>query len=258
MNQSVTDEFRAYVEVVRRLRKECPWDREQTHASLKYHLLEEAYEALEAIDHGDMPHLREELGDLLLHVTLHAVIAEESDAFDLADVLRWNRNKLVRRHPHVFGEATFAATDEVKRNWERTKMSEGRRSVTDGLPAALPALLRAHRLQEKVSKVGFDWNRKEDVWSKVEEELRELHEAENEGNSSQIEEEFGDVLFSLVNYARYLSVQPEEALRRSVEKFSDRFRVVEDTLREQGRSPEQASLEEMDRIWESTKRAPGA
>ncbi|HAV23056.1 MAG TPA: nucleoside triphosphate pyrophosphohydrolase [Bacteroidetes bacterium] len=258
MNQSVTDEFRAYVEVVRRLRKECPWDREQTHASLKYHLLEEAYEALEAIDHGDIPHLREELGDLLLHVTLHAVIAEESDAFDLADVLRWNRNKLVRRHPHVFGEATFAGTDEVKRNWERTKMSEGRRSVTDGLPAALPALLRAHRLQEKVSKVGFDWNRKEDVWSKVEEELRELHEAENEGNSSQIEEEFGDVLFSLVNYARYLSVQPEEALRRSVEKFSDRFRVVEDTLREQGRSPEQASLEEMDRIWESTKRAPGA
>ena len=189
MTDPLLSEFRDYVAVVRRLRMECPWDREQTHRSLKYHLLEEAYEAAETIDHDDMAHLRDELGDLLLHVTLHAVIAEESSTFSLVEVLRRNREKLIRRHPHVFGDKTFDTTDEVKKNWEKTKLSEGRRSVTDGLPRDLPALIRAHRLQEKVAKVGFDWADKADGWKKVEEEMRELHDADAAGDAGRIQEE---------------------------------------------------------------------
>lgn len=253
MNTPLNEEFADYVAVVRRLRIDCPWDREQTHRSLKYHLIEEAYEAAETIDHDDLDHLRDELGDLLLHVTLHAVIAEETHAFDLVEVLRRNKEKLIRRHPHVFGDKSFATPEEVKQNWERTKMSEGRRSVTDGLPLALPSLVRAYRLQDKVSKVGFDWKDKKDVWKKVEEEIGELHAAEKSGTQEQIEDEFGDVLFALVNYARFIKVVPEEALRGTIEKFVARFRAVEDTLRGSGRSPEQASLEEMDQIWESIK-----
>ena len=254
MTAPLLSEFEEYVAVVRRLRKECPWDREQTHRSLKYHLLEEAYEAAETIDHDDMPHFRDELGDLLLHVTLHAVIAEESDTFTLREVLRRNREKLIRRHPHVFGDSVFETPEEVKQNWERTKMTEGRRSVTDGLPHALPALIRAHRLQDKVSKVGFDWTNKSDVWKKVEEEMKELHAAEATGKSDHIQDEFGDVLFALVNYARFLKIVPEEALRSTIEKFIARFRAVEERLLSTGRTPGQASLEEMDQIWESVKK----
>lgn len=253
-NDALLAEFAEYVAVVRRLRVDCPWDREQTHRSLKYHLLEEAYEAAEAIDHGQIPLLRDELGDLLLHVTLHAVIGEETGSFSLIDVLLRNREKLVRRHPHVFGDRVFENAEEVKKNWERTKLSEGRRSVTDGLPHALPALLRAQRLQDKVAKVGFDWADKEDVWKKVEEEMRELHEAGKGGDAAHVEEEFGDLLFALVNYARFLHVHSEEALRKSTEKFTARFRAVEEELSKTGRSPEQAGLAEMDRIWNEVKR----
>lgn len=247
-------EFAEYVAVVRRLRVDCPWDREQTHRSLKYHLLEEAYEAAEAIDHDQIPLLRDELGDLLLHVTLHAVIGEETGSFSLVDVLQRNREKLVRRHPHVFGDRVFENAEEVKKNWERTKLAEGRRSVTDGLPHALPALLRAQRLQDKVAKVGFDWADKADVWKKVEEEMRELHEAGVRGDAAHIEEEFGDLLFALVNYARFLHIHSEEALRKATEKFTARFRAVEEELSNAGKTPEQAGLAEMDRIWNEVKR----
>jgi MazG family protein len=253
-NERLLAEFAEYVAVVRRLRVECPWDREQTHRSLKYHLLEEAYEAAEAIDHDQIHLLRDELGDLLLHVTLHAVIGEENGSFSLVEVLQRNREKLVRRHPHVFGDRTFENTEEVKKNWERTKLSEGRRSVTDGLPHALPALLRAQRLQDKVAKVGFDWADKEDVWKKVEEEVRELHEAGSAGDPARVEEEFGDLLFALVNYARFLHVHCEEALRKATEKFTARFRAVEEELLKAGKTPEQAGLAEMDRIWNEVKR----
>lgn len=253
-NETLLAEFAEYVAVVRRLRVDCPWDREQTHRSLKYHLLEEAYEAAEAIDHDQIPLLRDELGDLLLHVTLHAVIGEESGSFSLVDVLRRNREKLVRRHPHVFGDRVFENAEEVKKNWERTKLAEGRRSVTDGLPHALPALLRAQRLQDKVAKVGFDWADKEDVWKKVEEEMRELHEAGARGDAAHVEEEFGDLLFALVNYARFLHVHSEEALRKATEKFTARFRAVEEELSKAGKTPEQAGLAEMDSIWNEVKR----
>ncbi|MCU0453673.1 MAG: nucleoside triphosphate pyrophosphohydrolase [Bacteroidetes bacterium] len=253
-SESLLSEFAEYVSVVRRLRLECPWDREQTHQSLKYHLLEEAYEAAEAIDHDQLPLLRDELGDLLLHVTLHAVIAEESAAFSLEEVLRRNREKLIRRHPHVFADRVFADAEEVKKNWERTKMAEGRQSVTDGLPHALPSLIRAQRLQDKVAKVGFDWPDKEDVWKKVEEEMQELHEAGARGDKAHVEEEFGDLLFALVNYARFLHVHSEEALRKATEKFTARFRAVEEELSRAGKTPEEAGLAEMDRIWEMVKR----
>ncbi len=247
-------EFAEYVAVVRRLRLECPWDREQTHQSLKYHLLEEAYEAAEAIDHDQLPLLRDELGDLLLHVTLHSVIAEETGTFSLVEVLKRNREKLVRRHPHVFGDRIFENAEEVKKNWERTKLTEGRESVTDGLPHALPALLRAQRLQDKVAKVGFDWTDREDVWKKVEEEMRELHEAGASGDAAHTEEEYGDLLFALVNYARFLHIHSEEALRKATEKFTARFRAVEEELAKAGRTPEEAGLAEMDRIWDTVKR----
>lgn len=253
-DDALLNEFAEYVAVVRRLRVDCPWDREQTHRSLKYHLLEEAYEAAEAIDHDQIPLLRDELGDLLLHVTLHAVIGEETGSFSLIDVLQRNREKLVRRHPHVFGDRVFENAEEVKKNWERTKLDEGRRSVTDGLPHALPALLRAQRLQDKVAKVGFDWADKEDVWKKVEEEMRELHDAGTRGDAAHVEEEFGDLLFALVNYARFLHIHSEEALRKATEKFTARFRAVEEELTKAGRSPEEAGLAEMDRIWNEVKR----
>jgi MazG family protein len=251
---ALLSEFAEYVAIVRRLRQECPWDREQTHRSLKYHLLEEAYEAAEAIDHDQLPLLRDELGDLLLHVTLHGIIAEESQSFTLVEVLQRNREKLIRRHPHVFGDRVFENAEEVKKNWERTKLTEGRSSVTDGLPHALPALLRAQRLQDKVAKVGFDWADKEDVWKKVEEEMQELHEAGARGDREHVEEEFGDLLFALVNYGRFLHIHSEEALRKATEKFTARFRAVEEELSKAGKTPEEAGLAEMDRIWETVKR----
>lgn len=245
--------FAEYREIVRRLRNECPWDREQTHGSLRNHLLEEAYEAAEAIDTGDLGHLRDELGDLLLHVVLHATIAEETGAFSLEDVLIRNQEKLIRRHPHVFGTETFTTKEEVKKNWEKTKKAEGRRSVVDGLPHALPALIRATRLQDKVSKVGFDWDNPRDVWKKVEEETGELREAVSGNDQKRIEEEFGDLLFAIVNYGRFIHVHPEDALRTATQRFEKRFRRVEVLLEEQGKRPEEVTLAGMDELWERAK-----
>jgi XTP/dITP diphosphohydrolase len=247
--------FSELLAVVRRLRKECPWDREQTHQSIRHSLIEEAYEVVEAIDHNDMEELKKELGDLLLHVTLHSVMAEERSAFTIDDVISDHIKKLIRRHPHVFGDAKVESSRDVKLNWEKIKMSEGRKSLMEGVPNDMPALLKAHRLQEKASKVGFDWKRKEDVWDKVKEEINELHAAEASSTHEHLEEEYGDLLFALVNYARFLHVNPESALSKSTKKFAKRFQRIEEELHKQGKKLEHSSLEEMDALWNEGKRA---
>jgi MazG family protein len=245
--------FAEFDHIVRRLRKECPWDREQTHQSLRPALLEETYEALEAIESKDMAGLKGELGDLLLHVLLQSVIAEEEHSFSLEDVIKGITEKMIRRHPHVFAAHEVVDAETVRVNWERIKMGEGRTSVLEGIPIELPALIRALRLQDRAAKVGFDWEKKEDVWKKVEEELGELHQAETTASVHHIEEEFGDVLFALVNYARFLKINPEFALRRTCEKFTHRFRYVEERLSQQGKTPGEVTLKEMDQLWEEKK-----
>jgi tetrapyrrole methylase family protein/MazG family protein len=249
-----TAAFENFVEVVRRLRKECPWDREQTHESISYQLIEEAYEVVEAIEGNNLEELRRELGDLLLHVVFHSSIAEDKGEFTLKRVVDDETEKLIRRHPHVFGNVQVAGAKEVKENWEKIKLTEGRNSVVDGVPRELPALLRALRVQDKASKVGFDWQDKEDVWKKVEEEGEELKRESTTGNRERIEEELGDLLFALVNYARFLHVNPEYALRRTVDKFIERFQYVETKLRDQGRDITKTTLEEMDRLWDEAKK----
>ncbi|MDH7515966.1 MAG: nucleoside triphosphate pyrophosphohydrolase [Bacteroidota bacterium] len=248
--------FDSLLEIMKRLRRECPWDRVQTNDSIKGHTIEEAYEVVEAIDRRDDEALKAELGDLLLHVVFHAEIAEEEGRFTIGDVIRTLLEKLVRRHPHVFGDVEVDGADEVKRNWEQIKMDEGRDSVIDGVPSVLPALLKAYRVQDKASKVGFDWVRPEDVWDKVLEEIGELRDSL--GNPSldprRVEEEFGDLLFALVNYARFIKVNPEDALRRSIDKFSARFRAVEKRYRDEGKNIHTATLEELDRCWDEVKR----
>ena len=247
-------EFERFVKIVRRLRHECPWDREQTHQSIRHSLIEEAYEVVESLDANNLPALRNELGDILLHVVLHATMAEQAGEFTLREVLREVNDKLIRRHPHVFGKARATTATEVTRNWEQLKMSEGRSSVLDGVPGGLPALQRALRVQERAAKVGFDWEKMEDVWKKVEEETRELGEALSSGNAARAEEEFGDFLFAMVNYARFLGIHPENALRGTVEKFIRRFRYIEEELSRRGKDPAASTLAEMDEIWNQAKR----
>lgn len=246
--------FAEYIQIVRRLRKECPWDREQTHQSIRHSLIEEAYEVVETIDHNDLQELKMELGDLMLHIALHSIMAEEESAFTIDNVLADSIEKLKRRHPHVFGDVKVADAHEVKQNWERIKMSEGRESLMDGVPAELPALLRAHRLQEKAAKVGFDWKHKDDVWNKVKEEINEVHNAEKSDSHDEIEEEFGDLLFALTNYARFLNINSENALRKATKKFAKRFQHIEQELKRQGKKIEHSSLEEMDAIWNEGKK----
>jgi tetrapyrrole methylase family protein / MazG family protein len=250
MSDHTFDELLA---IMRRLRKECPWDREQTNDSIKGHTIEEAYEVVEAIDHRNDHDLRHELGDLLLHVVFHAQIAQDEGRFGIDDVLHAIIEKLVRRHPHIFSDTKVENTGDVLRNWEQIKMDEGRESVIDGVPRSLPALLKAHRMQDKASKIGFDWEHREDVWKKVKEELEELREAVERRNGSDMEEEVGDLLFSIVNFSRFIHVNPEDALRRTIDKFDRRFRHVERRLRELGREPSDATLEEMDRYWDEAK-----
>lgn len=247
-------EFEKFVEIVHRLRQECPWDREQTHTSIRHSLIEETYEVIEAIDHNNFEELKKELGDLLLHVIFHASIAEEKNEFTLKEVINEISEKLVRRHPHVFGELQVSGAKQVISNWEKIKLDEGRKSVIEGVPKELPALLRAHRLQDKASKVGFDWEKKEDAWNKVEEEMRELHHAIESANNSEIENEFGDLLFALVNYSRFININPENALRSTIDKFIKRFQYIEKKLKELGKDIHTSSLDEMDKLWNEAKK----
>ncbi|NUN09959.1 MAG: nucleoside triphosphate pyrophosphohydrolase [Ignavibacteriaceae bacterium] len=245
--------FNEFVNIVKRLRKECPWDKAQTNESIRTNTIEEAYEVVHAIDDGDYEELKKELGDLMLHVVFHTEMAGEIAGFTIDDVIQSITDKLIRRHPHIFGDTEVRDADHVKENWEKIKMAEGRKSVLDGLPEALPALLRAQRMQEKASKVGFDWSEKADVWHKVEEEIREFRAAEEEGDNAKIEEELGDLLFAITNYSRFAGVFAEDALRNSIHKFERRFRYVEEKLAERGKKPSDSTLEEMDEIWNEIK-----
>ena len=247
------DKFNKLVEIMRKLRTECPWDAEQTHDSIKAATMEEAYELIEAIDEKDYGELKGELGDLLLHIVFHSVIAEDAGRFDINDVIEGISEKLIRRHPHVFSDTKVNGSKDILRNWETIKLAEGRDSVVQGVPRNLPALHRAFRLQEKTSKVGFDWNKKEDVWNKVVEEINEMQEVEKTGNEEAIEAELGDVFFSLINYSRFIGINPENALRRTNEKFIKRFRYIETKLKENGKSITDSDLEEMDKYWEESK-----
>jgi MazG family protein len=246
-------EFDRFVSIMRRLRKECPWDREQTHSSLKKHFVEEAYEAIDAIDRDNFGELRGELGDVALQVVFHSIIAEEERQFTLEEVFEEISQKLIRRHPHVFGDAEIRTSQEQMLSWDRIKMTEGRISVLDGIPKHLPALMKAEKVQKKAAKVGFEWEKTEDVWKKVEEELAELHSAVAAKDKKHTVEEFGDLLFSLVNYARFIDVHPEEALHATVQKFTTRFQYIEQKLIEQGKDIHQTSLEEMDVLWNEAK-----
>jgi len=250
--------FDRLVEVMARLRGEggCPWDREQTHETLKTYLLEEAYEVLQAIDRGDDRELKEELGDVLLQVVFHAQIAREEGRFDAEGVADAILSKLIRRHPHVFGDVKVEGAAEVLANWERLKRAERggpEASVLDGVPAHLPALLRARRVQEKAARVGFDWSREEEIAAKIHEEVQEFLEAHRRGDREGMEDELGDLLFSIVNLARFLRICPEESLRKTVEKFVGRFRYIEGELARQGKEPQGATLAEMDALWEEAK-----
>lgn len=252
--------FNKLVEVMKRLHEPggCPWDREQTHESLKPYLIEETYEVLEAIDAGSDEHLAEELGDLLLQVVFHAEIASREGQFTIEDVVTGIIDKLVRRHPHVFSDATVEGSAQVIKNWEEIKRKEKRDrvngSVLDGLPKSLPALIKARRIQEKVSRVGFDWEHTEDVMLKVEEELGELKEASRNRDREAIEEELGDLLFAVANLARFVSLCPEDALHKTIDKFQRRFKYIERELPKRGLKLGEATLEEMDRLWDEVKK----
>ncbi|MCL5027742.1 MAG: nucleoside triphosphate pyrophosphohydrolase [Bacteroidetes bacterium] len=245
--------FNEFVEIVKRLRIECPWDKEQTNDSIKAATIEEAYEVVDAIDKENFEELKKELGDLLLHVVFHSVIAEGENKFTLDEVIDSIKEKLIRRHPHVFGEVVVSNADDVKRNWEAIKLDEGRISILDGVPEIMPSLHRAFRLQEKASKVGFDWERKEDVWKKVIEEIEEMHYSEKKESKQELEAEIGDVFFVLTNYARFLGINPENALRLTNEKFIKRFQYIEKKINESGRQINESNLAEMDKYWNESK-----
>lgn len=254
-DKKLSEDFLEFVNIVKKLRKECPWDKEQTHESLRRCLLEESYEVLEAIDNNDMEELKKELGDLMLQVVFHGVMGEEGNNFNLSDILKGETEKLIRRHPHVFGDTKVANSDEVKTNWEKLKKSEGRKSVLDGIPKEMPALFRAYRIQEKAAKVGFDWKDPKPVYDKILEEVGELKSnIENKLSQEKIEDEFGDVLFSIVNYARFLKINPEDALRKTIEKFIYRFQKIEEHASENKLELENMTLEEMDEIWVKFKK----
>lgn len=251
--------FERLVDVVRRLREPdgCPWDREQTHNSILDDLLEETYEFMEAVESGDDHHMKEELGDLLLQVVFHSQIATEENRFVVDDVAKDIADKLIRRHPHVFGETEVSGTEEVLSNWEAIKSKEKgkeiRESILDGIPMQLPALHRAQKIQKKVSRFGFDWKDVAPALDKVEEEFAEFREALDSGDMVHAEEEFGDILFSLVNVARHKGISAEDALRRTISKFTTRFNFIENEFGNDPARIKSASLEELDEAWELSK-----
>ena len=235
------------------LREQCPWDRKQTFESLRHLTIEETYELADAILDKDHKAMEGELGDLLLHVFFYAKIGSESGAFDMATVANAISEKLINRHPHIYGDLEVADEEEVKKNWEQLKLKEGKESVLSGVPKALPALIKANRIQDKVAGVGFDWEAPEQVFDKVKEELDELSEAVTLGQKQDIESEFGDVLFSLINYARFLGLDPEAALERTNKKFIKRFKYLEQQAKAQNKTLKSMTLEEMDVYWEQAK-----
>ena len=236
------------------LREQCPWDKKQTMETLRHLTIEETYELGDAILDNDLEEVKKELGDLLCHIVFYAKIGSETKDFDIADVANSISDKLVSRHPHIYGNITVADEEEVKRNWENLKLKEGNKSVLEGVPVSLPALVKANRIQDKVAGVGFDWEKPEQVFEKLKEELEELQHEVKTGHESRIESEFGDVLFSMINYARFLKVDPENALERTNKKFIKRFQYLEGKAKEQGKALRDMTLAEMDVYWEEAKK----
>ncbi len=249
------EEFKRLLGIMDRLRAECPWDKKQTNESLRYLTIEETYELADAILEKDPANIMKELGDLMLHIVFYAKIGSETESFDIGDVLKHINEKLIRRHPHIFSDTKVQGEEDVKANWEKIKLKEGRKSVLEGVPNSLPAMVKAYRIQEKVKGVGFEWDHVEQVWEKVKEELGEFEREISLGESKEkAEKEFGDVLFALINYARYIDVNPENALERTNKKFIQRFSIIEEEATKQGRALNDMTLEEMDEIWNEAKK----
>ena len=248
-----SESFERLISIMDDLREKCPWDKKQTIESLRQLTLEETYELTEAISDEDWKSISEELGDLLLHIVFYTKIASEQNRFTMNEVIDGICDKLIARHPHIYGDVQVKNEEDVKRNWEKLKLKEGKKSAFSGVPKALPSLLKAMRIQEKAKQVGFEWENKEQVWQKVEEEIGELKDAINEQDQDKVEDEFGDVVFSLVNFARFLDVDAENALERTNKKFIDRFTRMEQAALASGKSLNEMTLEEMDAIWNEIK-----
>ena len=246
--------FERLLDIMDDLREKCPWDKKQTLQTLRHLTIEETYELGDAILDNDLNEVKKELGDLLLHIVFYAKIGSETNDFDIADVCNEICEKLIHRHPHIYSDTVVKDEEEVKQNWEKLKLKEGKKSVLEGVPRSLPALVKASRIQDKVKGVGFDWEESNQVWDKVQEELQELQEEVKSGNQDAMEAEFGDVLFSMINYARFLNINPEDALERTNKKFIKRFQYLESKAGELGKSLMDMSLAEMDIFWEEAKR----
>jgi XTP/dITP diphosphohydrolase len=249
------DAFARLLKIMDELREQCPWDKKQTIESLRHLTIEEAYELADSILDKDMDKIKKELGDVLLHIVFYAKIASETNDFDIADVINSLCDKLIHRHPHIYSDVKVQDAQEVSENWEKLKLKEGNKSVLGGVPASLPSVVKACRIQEKARAVGFDWEEPHQVWDKVEEELQELrHEVEQQTDPVRIEEEFGDLLFSLVNYARFIGVNPEDALEKTNRKFIKRFQYLEGKASDSGKKLQDMTLAEMDVYWNEAKK----
>ena len=245
--------FNRLLDIMDELREKCPWDKKQTLQSLRHLTIEETYELGDAILDNDLPEIKNELGDLLLHIVFYAKIGSETNDFDISDVANSISEKLIHRHPHVYGDIAVKDEEEVKQNWEKLKLKEGKKSVLEGVPKSLPALVKANRIQEKVAGVGFDWEESHQVFDKVKEELFELEAEIQNGTKENIEKEFGDVLFSMINYARFIDVNPENALEKTNKKFINRFQFLEEAAKKEGKQLADMTLAEMDVHWEKSK-----
>ena len=249
----LSNSFLGLVKIMDELREQCPWDKKQTIDTLRPLTIEETYELADAVTDHDWKGIKEELGDILLHLLFYAKIGSEQNQFTLQEVIEGISAKLVHRHPHIYGDIKVADEEDVKRNWEKLKLKEGKKSVLSGVPPSLPAIVKATRIQEKAKQVGFEWDKKEDVWKKVEEEMGELQEAVAGGEQAEIEDEFGDVLFSLANYARFLHIDAEGSLEKTNKKFIRRFQEMESVAISSGKALSSMTLEEMDAIWNQVK-----
>lgn len=252
--QNKTESFERLLNIMDDLREKCPWDKKQTIESLRILTIEETYELVDAIDAKDMKSLKEELGDIMLHLVFYAKIASEKNEFDIADVLNNVCDKLIARHPHIYGDVQVSGEEEVKANWEKLKLKEGKKSILQGVPKSLPAVVKALRIQDKAKQVGFEWENIEQVYEKVNEELNELNEVVASNNQDKIEEEFGDLLFALINYSRFLKVDPEAALEKCNRKFITRFRYIEEQAQKLNKPLEEMTLAEMDGYWNDAKK----
>ena len=246
--------FDRLLTIMDELRAQCPWDKKQTMQTLRHLTIEETYELGDAILDDDLEEVKKELGDVLLHIVFYSKIGSETKNFDIADVCNTICDKLINRHPHIYGDVKVEDEEDVKRNWENIKLKEGKKSVLEGVPNGLPSLVKANRIQDKVAGVGFDWEKPEQVWEKVQEELSEFQDEVAAGDKNQMESEFGDVMFSMVNYARFLEINPENALERTNKKFMARFQYLEKKAKHIGKSLKEMTLEEMDVFWEEAKR----